>query len=146
MKLQDQVCTLEQAKKLKQLGVNQDGQFSWCGDETPRLMDNAKDGLAIQNWVFVDVTNDFNNMHGDWRSDVPSAKPFAAAFTVSELGRMIGKGNRMSEAHWQWLIDCVNSGCSGTIGYDPVCLAGFIITYIENHPAILAQINERLGK
>lgn len=89
MKLIDQVCTLSQAKRLKELGVRQESLFSWCGDETKRLMDNGKDGLAISDWVYLDSTIPANNQEADHRSMVPSAKPFAAAFTVAELSVML---------------------------------------------------------
>jgi hypothetical protein len=92
MKLQDQVCTIEQAKKLKELGVSQESYFSWCGDETQRLMDNGKDGLAISDWVYVTRTIPCNNQEADHREMVPSAKPFAAAFNVAELGIMLPPG------------------------------------------------------
>lgn len=88
MKLEDQVCTLEQAKRLKELGVAQNSYFSWCGDETSRLKDNGN-SAEIGPWVFVSTTIPFNNMEADHRADVPSAKPFAAAFTVAELGVML---------------------------------------------------------
>lgn len=50
----------------------------------------------------------------------------------------------MAEKHWQWLRDCVNSGLSGTVAYNPVSLAGFVITAIEEGWATVEEINERL--
>lgn len=88
MKIEEQVCTLEQAKKLKTLGVNQDAYFSWFGDEQQRLMDNGKEGMAISNWLFVSSTEPCNNQEADWRSDV-CLKPIAAAFTTAELGQLL---------------------------------------------------------
>jgi hypothetical protein len=89
MKLMNQVCTLEQAKRLKELGVSQDSLYSWCGDETKRLMDNGKAGMAVSDWVYIDLTIPPNNQELDHRSMVPNAKPFAAAYNVAELGAML---------------------------------------------------------
>lgn len=144
MKLQDQVCSLTQAKRLKELRVKQESLFSWCGDETMRLMDNGEDGVSYSNWVFVSQTYPVNNMQADHREDVPSAKPFASAYTVAELGIMLGKGTKATELHWQWLLDCVNSGLSGTVAYNPVALAGHIITQIETGTLPIEKINARL--
>ena len=89
MKIENQVCTLEQAKKLKELGVSQDSYFSWCGSEENRLMENCSKGVEYGPWLFISTTKPFNNMEEDYRRDVPSAKPFAAAFTVAEIGVML---------------------------------------------------------
>lgn len=66
MKLEDQVCSLESAKHLKELNVKQESLFYW---------------------------NDSN--HGYWELDkypLPAdEKDWCSAFTVVELGEMIGK-------------------------------------------------------
>jgi hypothetical protein len=64
MELIKQVCTLEQAKKLAQLGVVQEGVFSWgCNDEF--------DFLPPSSWTLFQGT--------EWRYKRYSA------FTVAEL-------------------------------------------------------------
>jgi len=85
MRVESQVCTLSQAKKLKELGVEQDAIFSWFGDEMPRLMDNCADGIEYGPWVFVSQTIPVNNQQADHRSDVQCSSPIAATFTTSEL-------------------------------------------------------------
>lgn len=143
MEVKNQVCTLAQAKKLKELGVIGPSYFSWFGDEEKRLVDNGKEGLAVSDWLFVLATKPRNNQELDWRSDT-CVSPIAPAFTVSEFGAMIGRGTKAAEKHWQWLLDCVNSGVSGTIGYDPVALAGHVITQIENGTLTAEECNNRL--
>ena len=68
----------------------------------------------------------------------------ASAFTISEMAAMIGKGTKAAEKHWQFLIDCVNSGLSGTVCYNPISLAGFIITIIENGTLPIDEANSRI--
>lgn len=73
MKLEDQVCSLELAKKLKELGVKQESEFYWA--------DRNSGGLTL--WREGDVTSwgyeeSFENQPND-----------IAAFTVAELGEML---------------------------------------------------------
>lgn len=89
MKLEHQVINLQQAQRLKELGVKQESYFSWFGDLTPRLMDNGKDGAVYGPWIFLSTTEPLNNQEADWRSDVNQTKPLASAFTVAELGVML---------------------------------------------------------
>ena len=62
MKLEDQVCSLEQAKRLKELGVKQEGIFNYL----------KTGGLKLS-------------------SEFPSFLHCYSAFTVAELGEMIFK-------------------------------------------------------
>lgn len=66
MKLEDQVCSLQLAKRLKELGVAQMGAFSWCWE----------------GGYFLGFRQ-ISALHED--------KPFGvfAAFTVAELGEML---------------------------------------------------------
>jgi hypothetical protein len=72
MKLVYQVCTLEQAQKLKDLGILQTSLASWFND------------------TFEPMFNIANKEEKDWRifNDI---HPVAAAFTVSELGCMLNR-------------------------------------------------------
>lgn len=63
MKLEDQVCSLEMAKRLKELGVKQDGCYSW---------------FETQGGMVVRDTND--RIGGIC---------LGSAFTVAELGEML---------------------------------------------------------
>ncbi len=66
MKLEKQVCSLELAKRLKELGVKQESYFMWA---------SVKEGEHAQVLPF------------QWE-----AKKTACAFTVAELGEMLPQG------------------------------------------------------
>lgn len=64
MKLENQVCTLEQAKRLKELGVKQQANFYWeCHGVNVSL--RTSEQIESSNWIVF------------------------AAFTVAELGEML---------------------------------------------------------
>jgi hypothetical protein len=69
MKLEDQVCSLELAKKLKELGVKQESYFYWVEWGTDKALR-----------VF----------HGEIRTAEPITR-IASAYTVAELGEMLPK-------------------------------------------------------
>lgn len=71
MKLENQVCSLEQAKRLKQLGIEQVGVFAWCPDGA----DEAD--------MFVAETN--TDGEGGHFADGDEY----SAYTVAELGVML---------------------------------------------------------
>lgn len=149
MKLQDQVCTLEQAKQLRELGVSQDSLFSWCGDETNRLMDGGASGVEYGKWVFVNTTKSANNQEEDHRDLVPSAKPFAAAFTVAELGVMLPtlgikrvKSNNGQGQDYHWLE--FKSQDWSDIN-EAQLLSKFLIYLLEEKIITPEEVNNRLS-
>lgn len=68
MKLEEQVCSLELAKKLKELGVEQDSLFYWNGSE-------SRGGIKLR------LEKDISAI--GWMCENYSA------FTVAELGEML---------------------------------------------------------
>lgn len=64
MIIEDQLCTLEQAKKLKELGVKQDSYFYW--------------------FEYAD-----NNRLGAIKGSIISGEKSYSAFTASELGELL---------------------------------------------------------
>ena len=74
MKLENQVCSLKLAKKLKELGVEQLGLFSWY-----KVKERFGDGIKIEV---------INNMYAD---DVcgDGVEVVCSAFSVAELGEML---------------------------------------------------------
>lgn len=77
MKLEDQVVSLELAKKLKELGVKQESLFWWHECQRP------EDGHVwsyIENYYRIDTDRAFEEV--------------VAAFTVAELGEMLPPGRK----------------------------------------------------
>ncbi len=75
MTLQDQVISLESAKRLKELGVEQRSLFSWIEpmNEEPRVIPN---NIIIPNW---ETNLAYEGIVNDWH----------CAFTCSELGELL---------------------------------------------------------
>lgn len=75
MELKDQVCTLEQAKRLKELQIKADAQFYWRGEHV---------------WHFNEVTDWPNQeqLHNLIASG-DEAHHIYPAYTASELGEML---------------------------------------------------------
>ncbi len=75
MKLEDQVVSLELAKKLKELGFKQDCYVKWCiWDKNDMYYADEKDRLFTQE-QWEDFTDEYS----------PSESEFFAAYTVAEL-------------------------------------------------------------
>jgi hypothetical protein len=67
MKLEDQVCSLELAKRLKELGVKQESYFYWECDRNKKYPPNVAIGKYDESRVYQ----------------------YFSAFTVAELGEML---------------------------------------------------------
>ena len=82
MKLEQQVCSLELAKKLKELGVKQESLFYWgeykvFGPNKPLIIGDQIDGVQYSVYRKDEIDTHF------YKEDVFSA------FTVAELGEML---------------------------------------------------------
>lgn len=87
MKIEDQVCSLQQSRKLKELGVVQEGQFFWGNDLTkskPKMILHSKSDV-LMNMAIIDkyIIPKVNIKH--WLKE----KKFLVAFSVAELGVML---------------------------------------------------------
>jgi hypothetical protein len=87
MQLQDQVCSLELAKQLKELGVRQDSLFYWVERQTDKKI------LCLANY-----TIGLENSTGNRMSRVCSA------FTVAELGEMLPQSIWVEKSNYYFLI------------------------------------------
>ena len=97
MLLEDQVCSLELAKKLKELGVKQDGLFYY---QNYPYHDGTDDNfLKI---VEIESNNNSNNAIINTESYDEDHKKYSA-FTVSELGEMFPDSFATLREEGEWL-------------------------------------------
>lgn len=86
MKIEDQTCSLELAKKLKELGVKQESVFKYCGGHT--MYDDHPDGKfeTCENTDLLDPRDEYCHTAG------LTCEFTICAFTVAELGEMLPDG------------------------------------------------------
>ena len=134
MKIENQVCTLKQAKRLKELGIQQVGYFSH--QHYPENTYRIEAQEVINPMQKEGITDP-----GEWYS----------AFTVSELGQMLysetgtqRKGSEDSEyANWEWIDDNNQLGM-GMFATEAESRADMLITLIEKKLVDIKDCNERL--
>jgi hypothetical protein len=118
MKLENQVCTLEQSKKLKELGICQKSFLYYInGTTTPGTL-SSKEKIIF-------------NLH--W-----------SAFTVAELGIMFGKGTNSAALLYDAVQDQMNRSHSFTIALSPHFLGNCLIGLLETGRITIEEINQRL--
>jgi hypothetical protein len=79
MDLKSQVCSLELAKKLKKIGVDQSSLFYWVA-EKDKLLERGVECFSIM------YIHDFDNFEDE---DSLENYEIFSAFTVAELGNML---------------------------------------------------------
>ena len=87
MELEKQVCTLEQAKRLKELGVKQESNFYHNNGAVWYLYDVTDWGMQTQ--FYEDCLND---------ARLPERDDIISAFTVAELGEMLPYENEFNKS------------------------------------------------
>lgn len=137
MKLQDQVISFEQAKRLKELGVRAETFWEWL-----ECAEFDEDGSKVIKWhpvLFYNHELDMFSAPGDYShlmnddGDFHETKGNAPAFTVAELGVMLPDGGDCRGKHWaqfqtfrvikgvqssqQWCCYCDESSPSGSNEY-----------------------------
>ena len=134
MKIEKQVCSLSQAKKLKELGIEQVGYFSHQHYPKTSYRNEAQE---VVNPLFKEGATDA----GEWFS----------AFTLSELGAMLDSetytqrtGSEDSKyANWEWINDGNETG-SGLFGYEVFARADMLINCLESGSLSAETCNKRL--
>lgn len=93
MKLEEQVVSLELAKKLKELGVKQDGLFQWFrqfpGDD------------YLLHYI------DYNHHEMDLKIFKEHFPDSCSAFTVAELGEMLPTGIYIDDSSEKLYLRCI---------------------------------------
>jgi hypothetical protein len=97
MKLENQVCTIEQAKKLKELGVIQDSLFYYRNYQYSKhkLRHNGNRPTPNQQ-VFNDLA-----LGTDLHSDYVMNESYSA-FTVAELGELLPRALQPDGHNWSY--------------------------------------------
>lgn len=137
MKLEQQVCTLEQAKRLKELGVDQDislfEHVEYTFERGNSSIENRRPNRLNKEWVY-------------------------SAFTVAELGQMLPNDLQPNSGrHWSWYHRHTWKGESvgySAHGIDPIeqgwydteaeARAAMLIHLLETKTITAEQVNERL--
>mgnify|MGYP000317131226 CR=1 FL=1 len=130
MKIENQVCTLEQAKKLTALGVTAEPLFWYVIDIDPITPLDI-----IQKWQ---------------HSNFDQCEKYAA-FTVAELGVMLPSethtqrtGSEDSEYdNWEW-VDDGNGNANGLYNTEVEARAAMLIYLLENNLTTAEEVNQRL--
>lgn len=106
MNLEQQVCSLELAKKLKELGVKQESLFYWLDDRdcTEFECEDCKYKTSI-----------LNNISG-----LENDNSLYSAFTVAELGEMLPDKIKDEDNETCWFYHDKNNNCH-RISYVHAC-------------------------
>ncbi len=119
MKLEDQVCSIELSKKLKELGVEQDSYFSWVLSKTTGDVFLSPTHLLLNRFYEI----------------------LGSAFTVAELGEMlpkhITKYIKAYSVHYYLIIVYNTYGQVWTVKYERGC--GGILEYFSDTKEVDAR-------
>lgn len=134
MKLEDQVCTLGQAKKLKELGIDQKSFWYWEEMKRPVM-----EGCCTER-----LQEHFNIGHYIGSSRVDN---ISSAFTVAELLQMAPDClsiHRFSNGFEAWYSDHIPSLESETYNNPAQAAAELMIILIEEKVMAIEEVNNRL--
>jgi len=138
MKLQDQVCSEQQAVRLKELGIDQSGYYSYA-----HRVVNSKPSF----------NGEMTEWEPEYSDDVALVEtalaqfdglPHVSTFTVAELGTMFGKGTNAASMLYDAVLAQMNHSHSFTIVLSPDFLCNCIIAMLETGKLTPAEVNERL--
>ena len=127
MKAGNQVCSIQQAKKLKGIGVVQVAYFSH--QHYPPTIYRIESEEIVNPLVKECATD-----AGEWFS----------AFNISELAKMIEGGSYEAERLWNRMLSRINGGNSCVSFYDADFLADFLIEILEAKYLSVEACNKRL--
>lgn len=144
MELQDQVCTLEQAKRLKELGVAQGTSvFAYIKNECFQEEDFRLRMVLMEGVTYEGYDN--------WERGCLKGY---SAFTVAELGAMLPQdyhtyNSEIGKDSWGAMDSCdedvaLAEGTSIYAKTEAKCRAKMLIRLIENKLVSVEEINKRL--
>lgn len=138
MKIENQVCSLEQAKRLKELGIEQENySFKWMDEGSiPYLTDKFRGNWSNDPRMVVDVI-------GEYR-----------AFTVAELGMMLPEDYSSFHISKSWHFRKAEFGCEHNDNTQPKDVmqapteaqarAEMLIYLLNNNHTTSEEVNNRL--
>lgn len=146
MKIEEQVCTLEQGKALKSLNINQGSYFRW--------LQFRNESSPTDQWSTVHTVLDKEDDMMEYyeRKHLKSMEDFPA-LTVAELGVMLPNGydtmritsnENVSISVWQGYDDNGNDFSLAPFKTEAECRAAMLIYMLENNLITPAEVNERL--
>lgn len=166
MKLENQVCSMRQAKKLKELGVIGAEFFLWL--EVARF-DKKGDivewlpALFIERSLYPECVSMLPAGCVNDDNEIMESRGNYPAFTVAELGQMLPDSVEdkqgtpfileIGKAHYTYSVQYWDRCSSDTKGYllprtrDPllaVCMADMLIVLLENNHITADEVNQRL--
>ena len=111
MEIERQVCSLESAKKLKELGVKQESLFWWAQRKQVVIRHPPKEPTYYEPDLFMDISES-------------GLKVIASAYTVAELLYMLpdyikNRGNMLTlvkSDSGEWWVNYPNHGGEGLCG------------------------------
>ena len=120
MKLEQQVCSLELAKKLKELGVKQESLFHWYLKPYDNGLDEyweiwQLDFCYIPGGFFGKSSDEEDCVENENLSEYVADSEQYSAFTVAELGEMLPF--ELEGAHWIYDLESKKEGGQWVIGY-----------------------------
>lgn len=157
MKLEDQVASVEQCKKLKELGIAQKGCFSWLYSPL-----NSNYGISHHNEESLEILAMSNPKSIEWKERIE--RGIFSAFSVAELGLMLPDLLEtdlyqyelvcIKEADDEWLCRYVRNNNTldlhpkadfGTGETEAEARADLLISLLEDKLISVEKINKKLS-
>lgn len=137
MKLEDQLAYVGACRKLKELGVIQDGYLSWMYDPL-----NHKYEISPLKVEALELLAKANPKDRSWKEKIE--KGIFSAFSVAELGVML-KGEN-TPFYWEmWKEWCFKeNGQPRGYGTEATARAEYLIHLLKSNHITTEEINKRL--
>lgn len=137
MKLEDQVITKYQSKKLKELGINAEALWYWVYPINDQVI-SSQYGVCHKDWAMQIIQEN----EGDW-TDLE----MASAYSVSELGVLLPSGYdtmHCSEKGWRGYDHDGNDFQIETFRTEAECRAEMLIHLLQRNIVTAEECNKRL--